>query len=542
MPYPGFGPRVSRTPDRGRTNQLRHENNPLRGRLIRDKRVSLGHSRNEVFVGWVPSGEPTPPRRYGPLHVSLPRVPCCPRDGRCWPRFYRPRRGKQTNFASSCPPPPVDILKLALPCIIDGLWRSREEGACHSTAGLHARINTHVNAIACVVWLLSGCTRNYGTPMKHGDIAVTPCSRSRELYRVARFRVETPAGWNTNTQMRFCEGSRRLTNYHASRQPWQSVFDSPGCRVVVPESLLCVKNVVGAAGMDFRFSRDVVVFFAIDFQLSPLVPLAEQPVAKFLPRAPHIWSRRPFGHRAENLAGDFRNNLAGLKPAESQASGTADPRPGCLRAIQLPAQEGKPTAERGVGAGIRPLHSLDWKLKTWPPMIKVVHDKGRVATTSFPRRGRGIINVAAVAEKGGGALLRWLKKGEGHPDGKAQYYHVTHETIYHVHSFRQVRNIPSGAGMKRRGKREIIEKTRRPTASTGTITICENPVTWPGIEPGSPWWETGVGWRRMGSSRLVRRIFNLAEFIYYLSWVFVSNMRCRTSCKSSLTTESSQQN
>ncbi|KAJ8895369.1 hypothetical protein PR048_000701 [Dryococelus australis] len=32
-------------------------------------------------------------------------------------------------------------------------------------------------------------------------------------------------------------------------------------------------------------------------------------------------------------------------------------------------------------------------------------------------------------------------------------------------------------------------KTRRPTASSGTIPTCENPVTRPGIEPGSPWWE-----------------------------------------------------
>ncbi|KAJ8890525.1 hypothetical protein PR048_010034 [Dryococelus australis] len=31
------------------------------------------------------------------------------------------------------------------------------------------------------------------------------------------------------------------------------------------------------------------------------------------------------------------------------------------------------------------------------------------------------------------------------------------------------------------------EKTRRPTASSGTIPTCENPVARPGIEPGSPW-------------------------------------------------------
>ncbi|KAJ8873348.1 hypothetical protein PR048_026982 [Dryococelus australis] len=39
------------------------------------------------------------------------------------------------------------------------------------------------------------------------------------------------------------------------------------------------------------------------------------------------------------------------------------------------------------------------------------------------------------------------------------------------------------AGMKGRGKREIPEKTRRPTASSGTIPTYKNPVTRPGIEP-----------------------------------------------------------
>ncbi|KAJ8867745.1 hypothetical protein PR048_031548 [Dryococelus australis] len=35
-------------------------------------------------------------------------------------------------------------------------------------------------------------------------------------------------------------------------------------------------------------------------------------------------------------------------------------------------------------------------------------------------------------------------------------------------------------------------KTRRPTASSGTISTCENAVTRLGIEPGSPWWEASV--------------------------------------------------
>ncbi|KAJ8888034.1 hypothetical protein PR048_007519 [Dryococelus australis] len=39
------------------------------------------------------------------------------------------------------------------------------------------------------------------------------------------------------------------------------------------------------------------------------------------------------------------------------------------------------------------------------------------------------------------------------------------------------------------GKGEIPEKTRPPMASSGTSPPCENPMTRPGIEPGSPWWE-----------------------------------------------------
>ncbi|KAJ8865794.1 hypothetical protein PR048_033316 [Dryococelus australis] len=43
--------------------------------------------------------------------------------------------------------------------------------------------------------------------------------------------------------------------------------------------------------------------------------------------------------------------------------------------------------------------------------------------------------------------------------------------------------------MSGRVKREIPEKAHRPTASSGTIPTFESPVTRPGIEPGSPWWE-----------------------------------------------------
>ncbi|KAJ8893074.1 hypothetical protein PR048_005657 [Dryococelus australis] len=56
----------------------------------------------------------------------------------------------------------------------------------------------------------------------------------------------------------------------------------------------------------------------------------------------------------------------------------------------------------------------------------------------------------------------------------------------------RVHGPEGGTGMKGRGKREIPEKTRRPTASSGTIPTCENPVTRQGIEPSSPWWEASV--------------------------------------------------
>ncbi|KAJ8895710.1 hypothetical protein PR048_001047 [Dryococelus australis] len=36
---------------------------------------------------------------------------------------------------------------------------------------------------------------------------------------------------------------------------------------------------------------------------------------------------------------------------------------------------------------------------------------------------------------------------------------------------------------------EIPEKTSRPTVSSGMIPTCKGPVTRPGIEPNSPWWE-----------------------------------------------------
>ncbi|KAJ8883318.1 hypothetical protein PR048_015161 [Dryococelus australis] len=47
--------------------------------------------------------------------------------------------------------------------------------------------------------------------------------------------------------------------------------------------------------------------------------------------------------------------------------------------------------------------------------------------------------------------------------------------------------------MEGRGRWEILEKTRQPAASSGTIPTCENPrAAPPEIEPGSSWWKWPV--------------------------------------------------
>ncbi|KAJ8890888.1 hypothetical protein PR048_010397 [Dryococelus australis] len=81
------------------------------------------------------------------------------------------------------------------------------------------------------------------------------------------------------------------------------------------------------------------------------------------------------------------------------------------------------------------------------------------------------------------------------------YFHIGaaplsfHFTLINSHDvvFKSRPNITTqavgGARMKGRGKRESPEKTRLPTTSSGTIPTCENPVTRPGIETSSQWWE-----------------------------------------------------
>ncbi|KAJ8890848.1 hypothetical protein PR048_010357 [Dryococelus australis] len=56
-------------------------------------------------------------------------------------------------------------------------------------------------------------------------------------------------------------------------------------------------------------------------------------------------------------------------------------------------------------------------------------------------------------------------------------------------------DVHYGSHMRKSGglvKREIPEKIRRPTATSGTTPTCENLVTRQEIETGSPWWEASV--------------------------------------------------
>ncbi|KAJ8875161.1 hypothetical protein PR048_023056 [Dryococelus australis] len=50
-------------------------------------------------------------------------------------------------------------------------------------------------------------------------------------------------------------------------------------------------------------------------------------------------------------------------------------------------------------------------------------------------------------------------------------------------------DVPEIKFLRGQGKREISEKKNPPTNGNGTIPTCENPVTQPRIEPGSPLWE-----------------------------------------------------
>ncbi|KAJ8896396.1 hypothetical protein PR048_001740 [Dryococelus australis] len=64
----------------------------------------------------------------------------------------------------------------------------------------------------------------------------------------------------------------------------------------------------------------------------------------------------------------------------------------------------------------------------------------------------------------------------------------------------------------------IPEKIRQSTASSGTIPTCENPVTRPEIEPGSPWWEASMLTTQPPSS------LDIIHLLFYLTatWTGVS--------------------
>ncbi|KAJ8881459.1 hypothetical protein PR048_017940 [Dryococelus australis] len=61
-------------------------------------------------------------------------------------------------------------------------------------------------------------------------------------------------------------------------------------------------------------------------------------------------------------------------------------------------------------------------------------------------------------------------------------------------------------GLQEQGKLYILEKTRQPAASSGTIPTFENPgAIPPGIEPGSSWWEANALGHDGNTARLARR-------------------------------------
>ncbi|KAJ8872143.1 hypothetical protein PR048_025745 [Dryococelus australis] len=65
-----------------------------------------------------------------------------------------------------------------------------------------------------------------------------------------------------------------------------------------------------------------------------------------------------------------------------------------------------------------------------------------------------------------------------------------HQSIPQLLYIHLTTTLWSSAAMQERGKREIPEKNRRPAASSGTISTCENPgVTRPEIELGCHWWD-----------------------------------------------------
>ncbi|KAJ8872346.1 hypothetical protein PR048_025950 [Dryococelus australis] len=122
-----------------------------------------------------------------------------------------------------------------------------------------------------------------------------------------------------------------------------------------------------------------------------------------------------------------------------------------------------------------------------PPFLRQHH----VWSDDFVVRVRlaiPLMSVPFAATSGSNAILDEMVEltrfpSEQHTfEGRFRYYAAT--TGLQRHDYE--------AGMKRRGKREIPEKTRRPTAASGTIPTCENPMTRPGIEPCWTWWEASV--------------------------------------------------
>ncbi|KAJ8882876.1 hypothetical protein PR048_014698 [Dryococelus australis] len=107
--------------------------------------------------------------------------------------------------------------------------------------------------------------------------------------------------------------------------------------------------------------------------------------------------------------------------------------------------------------------------------------------------------------------------------------------LINIHN--QLTELRCLAGVKGRGKREILEKTRRLTTSSGTISTGESAVNRPGIESGSPWWEASRLTTQPPRPPMTKRI-RFFSYVYYTTIlprvVKSGNLFISLSCSSTL--------
>ncbi|KAJ8878418.1 hypothetical protein PR048_018996 [Dryococelus australis] len=188
-------------------------------------------------------------------------------------------------------------------------------------------------------------------------------------------------------------------------------------------------------------------------------------------------------------AGDYFSDRSVRKPVESVARRSSPKKEGmngcCARCQQIPpaarARSASSTRHWGVyqarkELGERRRHSPQ------PPTT----DKPAVLV--FPFRARLTCNTErkkdVVRTRNNARMERGMPRGEDWRDGQQRGgVWVSEEILAALNSV--VLRADEAARNEGAGKREIPEKTRRPTASSSTIPTCQDPVTQPGIEPDS---------------------------------------------------------